>query len=200
MESFTPMAIGRDSYSKRLIELYVRNKDKVAEKLERKADLLINQGAPLEDYRAYRAMCNDEEWLEERLKIIESRNNVDKRCELLAEEKMYDKLFDTIWEQKDKLGLMNKYGFALEGDYSEHILDFYAEFVSGLAESACNRSRYDELNRYLMRMSQYPGGEERVRRLALEWIDKYPTRKVMVKMLQGYRRHCHKQIEDSASD
>lgn len=180
------------SYSKRLIELYVRNKDKVAEKLERKADLLINQGAPLEDYRAYRAMCNDEEWLEERLKIIESRNNVDKRCELLAEEKMYDKLFDTIWEQKDKLGLMNKYGFALEGDYSEHILDFYAEFVSGLAEYACNRSRYDELNRYLMRMSQYPGGEERVRRLALEWIDKYPTRKVMVKMLQGYRRHCHK--------
>ena len=97
------MAIGRDSYSKRLIELYVRNKDKVAEKLERKADLLINQGAPLEDYRAYRAMCNDEEWLEERLKIIESRNNVDKRCELLAEEKMYDKLFDTIWEQKDKI-------------------------------------------------------------------------------------------------
>ena len=180
------------SYSKRLIELYVQNKDKEAEKLERKADLLINQGAPLEDYRAYRAMCNDEEWLEERLKIIESRNNVDKRCELLAEEKMYDKLFDTIWEQKDKLGLVNKYGFALEGDYSEHILDFYTEFVSGLAESACNRSRYDELNRYLMRMSQYPGGEERVGRLALEWIDKYPTRKVMVKMLQGYRRHYHK--------
>lgn len=176
------------SYSRRLIELYASNKDKKAEKLERKADLLANQGASIEDYKTYRAMCSDEEWTEECLKIIDSRKDIDKRCEFLAEEKMKEKLFSTIWEQKNKLGLVNKYCFALADEYSEEILGFYATFVSGLAEAACNRSRYDELNRYLMRMLQLPCGKERVSHLALEWIEKYPTRKVMREMLQRYRQ------------
>ena len=174
------------SYSSRLIELYALNNDKEAEKLERRSDLLEYQGSSLDDYREYRSMCTKEEWSEERLRIIVSRKDIDKRCELLADESMKEKLFETIWEQKDKLNLVNKYGFALMDDYSEQILDFYAKYVSKLAEVACNRSRYDELNRYLMRMSQYYGGKERVRGLAFEWIEMYPTRKVMVEMLQRY--------------
>lgn len=173
------------SYSERLIELYALNKDKKAEKFERRADLLANDGASLEDYRAYRAMCTKGEWTEERLKIIGSRKDIDKRCEFLADENMQEKLFDIIWKQKDKLNLVNKYGFSLADKYSEQILDFYSEFVSSLAKVACNRSRYDEMNRYLMRMSQFAGGKERVRHLALEWIEMYPTRKVMVQMLEN---------------
>lgn len=175
------------SYSKRLIELYAQNKDKESEKLERRADILANQGASLEDFRAYRAMCTDKEWSEERLKIIGFRKDIDKRCEFLADEKMQEKLFDTIWAQKDKLRLVNKYGFALADKYSEQILDFYSEFVSRLADAACNRSRYNDLSRYLMRMSQFTGGKARVRQLALEWMEMYPTRKVMCEMLEGYR-------------
>ena len=174
------------SYSRRLIEIYTLNNDKGAEKLERRTDLLTNQCADIEDYRAYRAMCTEQEWLEERLRIIASRKDVDRRCELFAEEKMAKELFDTIWGQKDKLELVNKYGFALLEDYSGQILDFYSEYVTGLAEVACNRSRYDALDRYLMRMSQYIGGKDRVRQLALDWIESYPTRKVMVQMLEGH--------------
>ena len=99
---------------------------------------------------------------------------------------MQKELFDTIWKQKDKLSLLNKYGFALGDDYYKEILDFYSEFVSELAEAACNRARYDELSRYLMRMSQFKGGRQRVRQLALEWTGMYPTRKVMVEMLGKY--------------
>ncbi len=121
----------------------------------------------------------------ERLRIIDSRNDIDKRCELLADENMQKELFDTIWDQNEKLILINKYGFALSEAYSEAILDFYSAFVSKLAEAACNRSRYDELSRYLMRMAQFSGGKERVRQLAWDWITLYPTRKVMVQMLEG---------------
>ncbi len=53
------------SYSRRLIEIYTLNNDKGAEKLERRTDLLTNQGADIEDYRAYRAMCTEQEWPEE---------------------------------------------------------------------------------------------------------------------------------------
>lgn len=41
------------SYSKRLIELYALNKDRKSEKQERRADLLANQSASLEDVKAY---------------------------------------------------------------------------------------------------------------------------------------------------
>ena len=174
------------SYSKRLIELYTLNKDKKSEKQERRADLLANQSASLEDFKAYRALCTPKEWTEERLKIIGTRESIDKRCEFLAEEKMQKELFNTIREQKNRINLLNKYGFALADSYSAEVLDYYSQFVSELAEYACNRSRYDELRRYLMRMSQYPGGQQRVRQLVTQWIELYPTRKVMVQMLQEF--------------
>ena len=173
-------------YSKRLIELYALNKDKKSEKQERRADLLANQSASLEDFKAYHSLCTSDEWAKERVKIIESRESIDKKCEFLAEEKMQTELFNTIREQKDRINLLNKYGFALEESYSSEVLEYYSEFVSELAKYACNRSRYDELRRYLMRMSQYPGGQQRVRQLAAQWIDLYPTRKVMVQMLQEF--------------
>ena len=88
---------------------------------------------------------------------------------------------------KEALTLVNKYGFVMSDEYSERILDFYSEYVTGLAEVACNRSRYDELSRYLMRMSQYAGGKERVSQLVLDWMEMYPTRKVMCDMLREYR-------------
>ena len=105
---------------------------------------MANQGASLEDFREYRSICTDDEWSEEHLEIISSRKDIDKRCEFLAEEKMQEKLFDTIWEQKDKLSLVNKYGFALKDEYSEQILDFYSEYVSMLADAACNQHIFDQ--------------------------------------------------------
>lgn len=173
-------------YSERLIELYSMKKDFDAEKRERRFDIFSNQSATLKDYKAYKDMCSDEEWTEERNKLIRSRESIEKKCELLANEKMMDGLFKIIWAQKNKLSLINKYGFLLAGDYSEYILDYYSRFVSELAEAACNRSRYDELERYLIRMTQYLNGDKRVKELSSKWINMYPTRKVMVQMLRKW--------------
>ncbi len=172
------------AYSERLIELYRYKKDKAAEKAERREDILSNSNDSMEDYRSYRRMCSKEEWKEERVKIISSKDSIEAKCELLADERMLDDLMKIIWAQKDKLVFLNKYGFLLADDYSEFILDYYSQFVSGLAETVCNRARYNELHSYLMRMAQYSGGKKMVRQLALKWIDMYPTRKVMVQMLE----------------
>lgn len=128
-------------------------------------------------------MCTKKEWTSERRLIIDSRRDVDKKCEMLADEKMLDELFNTIWSQKDKLKLVNKYGVLLADIYSREVLEFYSSYVTMLAENACNRSRYDNLKRYLLRMSQYPGGETLAKCLSTEWIAMYPTRKVMIKEL-----------------
>lgn len=97
---------------------------------------------------------------------------------------MIPELYGLISEQEEKLHLFNKHGFLLVQDYSEPILQEYCKYVSSLADYARNRASYDELKRYLMRMQQYNGGSDLVRTLCKEWINKYPTRKVMVQELR----------------
>ena len=142
------------------------------------------QQAKIEDFRAYREMCSKEAWNKERVELIESRMNIDNRCELLAEERMFPELFTAISEEENRLSLLNKYGFLLAEDYSDPILLEYCRYVSSLADHARNRANYNELIRYLKRMQHYKGGNTLVRTLCREWIDKYPTRKVMVQELR----------------
>jgi len=133
---------------------------------------------------AERRSVRREEWRKERVELIGSRKDIDKKCELFAEERMLAELYGLISEQEKKLTLLNKYGFLLAEDYSEPILQEYCKYISSLADYARNRSNYDELIRYLRRMQQYKGGYELVRTLCREWISKYPTRKVMVQELR----------------
>lgn len=174
------------TYSERLISLYHMRNETELEKAERLEDFLLNQMATVEDFRAYREMSSEEEWLQERNRLIESRRDVEKRCEFLAEEKMIPELYEVISNADQRLSLINKYGFLLAAQYSEHILEMYRDHVKVLAENARNRSSYDELTRYLMRMQQYRGGNEMVRSLCLEWMGKYPTRKVMMRELSRF--------------
>ena len=172
------------SYSERLIALYHLKKEFSLEKEERRSDFMSYQAAGLEDFRAYREMCSEEEWNKEKTELIESRADINKKCELMAEEGMLQELFEAISEQEKKLSLFNKYGFLLVEKYSEPILREYCIYVSSLADYARNRANYDELIRYLRRMRQYKGGDDMVQELCRKWIKKYPTRKVMVQELQ----------------
>jgi hypothetical protein len=176
------------SYSERLIELYHVRKEYSLEKAERRFDFMSYQAAGVEDFRAYREMCSEEEWNKERTELIESRNDINKKCELMAEERMLQELFEAISGQEKKLSLFNKYGFLLVENHSDPILREYCKYVSSLADYARNRSSYDELIRYLRRMQQYKGGPDMVRELCREWINRYSTRKVMVQELRTMLR------------
>ncbi len=172
------------SYSERLIELYHLRKETALEKAERREAFLLNPSATVDDFRKYRELCTEEEWRQERDVLIESRKDKEKRCEFLAEEKMLPELYELISGSEEPFTLLNKYGFLLADNYSEAILEKYREFVKDLAENARNRSRYAEVTSYLRRMQQYRGGREMVHSLCSEWIEKYPTRKIMVEELR----------------
>lgn len=188
----TSKALDRDSaflvnsYSQRLIDLYHSRGELDLEKEERRESFLAYRLATVEDFRAYREMCSEDEWKRERVCLIESRDDIDKRCELYAEEKMLTELYELISSSKNKLAQCNKYGFLLAEKYSEQILDVYQCYVLELADTARSRSAYDELIRYLKRMQQYDGGREMVQSLCDEWIEKYPTRRVMVQELSEF--------------
>ena len=158
------------------------------EKAERRFDFMSYKAAGVEDFRAYREMCSEEEWNKERTELIESRKDINKKCELMAEERMLQELFEAISGQEKKLSLFNKYGFLLVENHSDPILREYCKYVCSLADYARNRSSYDELIRYLRRMQQYKGGSDMVRELCREWINRYSTRKVMVQELRTMLR------------
>ncbi len=179
------------TYSERLIELYHMREEYSLEKAERREAFISYQLAPIEDFRHYREMCTEEEWEKERVTLIMSREDQEKRCELLAEEKMLPELFAEIFVQGEKLHLLNRFGYLLTENYAEPILQEYSRYVSSVAEYARNRSSYDELTKYLKRMQQYPGGSEMVQNLCKEWIFKYPTRKVMIQELKKIGA-CHR--------
>ena len=166
-------------YMERLIEIYHSRGDLEKEKAQRKEALMTLQTCSLEDFRAYRNMCSREEWEKERSQIIESRENTEEKCGLLAEENMPEDLCQLIFEQKDIIRYLDKYGFLLADLYPDRILEQYETYVCDMAEGARNRARYDELLRYLRRMQQYSGGKEIVQRLCREWIYAYPTRKLI---------------------
>ena len=174
------------TYTERLIELYHLSGDLESEKKLRKEDLLAYPLSSIEDFRSYREMCSAEEWEKDRLQIIASQYETRRKCELLAEEEMYDELMNVIMheEQEERIKYLDRYGFKLAGEFSEEILNTYGEYVSEIASYARNRSSYEILIRYLLRMQQYDGGEELVKKLCKTWITQYPTRKLMVSELE----------------
>lgn len=170
-------------YSEELIEIYHNLGDYDKEKKERYESYISYYEASIDEFRKYREMCTPDEWMVYRRNLIDSKKDIKKKCELLAEEKLLDELFETIWNQTEKLKLVNKYGFLLADNYSSEILNFYKNYVSKLAEVACNRSRYDELIGYLLRMRHYKYGNDLVISLCKDWSAIYHTRKVMVQEL-----------------
>ena len=72
----------------------------------------------------------------------------------------------------------------LADQHAEQILNIYREYVDNYAQSARNRHNYGVLSSYLRRMRQYPSGDKLVRSLCRNWINRYPTRKVMVEELR----------------
>ena len=172
------------SYSERLVNLYHIRGDYLKEKTERKEDYMAYQFSSLESFKKYREMCTEEEWFQERRELIDSRTSLDIRCELLAEEKLFTELYELILQEDNKIGYINKYGMLLADQHAEQILNIYREYVDNYAQSARNRHNYGVLSSYLRRMRQYPSGDKLVRSLCRNWINRYPTRKVMVEELR----------------
>ena len=67
----------------------------------------------MEEFWAYRDLCSKDEWVSERQLLIVSRESIEKRCELIAEEKITDEPYHMILGTEKELVLFNKYGFCL---------------------------------------------------------------------------------------
>ena len=95
-----------------------------------------------------------------------------------------DSLLYKLVFEKPEITLLDRYGHLLAKDHSEEILQIYEQYVRNIAEHARNRYAYDQLTDWLCRMQSYSGGMNVTGRLIAEWIETYPTRKLMVAELK----------------
>lgn len=173
-------------YTLRLAEIYHEKGDWVKEKQERYRAFLCFPGAGVEEFRAYKAMCEKDEWEKQRAELIDSREDLIIRCKLLEEENLLQQLYETVAASKN-VDLLNEYAFLLADNYSHEILELYRKHVENLAESARNSSRYSKLVGYLKKMQKIQGGDGMVQGLIDKWLTLYASRKLMVRELAKFR-------------
>lgn len=94
----------------------------------------------------------------------------------------HQKLFDAI--KNESIDIINKYENYLKKYYSQELLVIYRDYVVRMGEGAKNRSAYDRIEYYLNKMLNYSGGKEVVGRIKSEWINRFPTRTMMIKRLE----------------
>lgn len=198
-------------YSDKLIEVYQATGDIENEKKERYWSFCNRSGRKIVDFYKIKELCNDEEWPKYKQEMIEVIDDRDLLCEVYSSEKMLDELYETIFNGRDDkeyalrdrsyikyfgdedglqkartVKLLDRYGFILASDHASDILAAYEGWIRPIAEAAKSNSRYDEITYYLQRMLHYDGGRELVNSLVKEWIESYPTRKVMVQRLKEF--------------
>ena len=171
-------------YEHRLIELYHKLGEFGKEK-DMRLQRMRSSYFTLADAKALKQLCEPQEWKEILEELLQLTHSAELICQLLYEEKRMEELFDYVCSV-GKVHLCNKYFPFFRDTHSDVILAEYEELVRGLAQEARNAKRYRELDYYLSLMQTYPGGDSLVAKLAEQWVDLYPTRKVMVQMLEKY--------------
>ena len=137
----------------------------------------------LDKIRKFKECCDDEEWKQRIGQILQLNTCSDILPAVLAEEKMYDKLWDYV-SQQNNIAVLNRYETILRPQYGEKIRDIYVRYVTGLMPDSRHRSQYRNCIQYLKKICQYPGGEAIVCNLARDWKQTYTTRRAMKEELE----------------
>lgn len=137
----------------------------------------------LDKIRKFKECCDDEEWKQRIGQILQLNTCSDILPAVLAEEKMYDKLWDYV-SQQNNIAVLNRYETILRPQYGEKIRDIYVRYITGLMPDSRHRSQYRNCIQYLKKICQYPGGEAIVRNLVRDWKQTYTTRRAMKEELE----------------
>lgn len=160
-----------------------------AEQYQEQLRVLVTQSRPGDPalFQELKAAMATAEWISAREEILGALTGKAELAPLLQIEGLWDRLLTVVLESED-LEMVKRYEKELIPRYPEEILKIYETELQKLADMARNRSRYDELIRYLKRVGQFPGGDGLVKKLIHVWQRTYSTRRLMVRELENLRR------------
>lgn len=169
----------KHSRLKSLLKAYEAKKDTPHVKSTLTMLLTRYAGYDMEDIRRLRSMCTNEEWNDIREKIIE--NNPAIQLSIFHDEKLYDRLLKALADCP--IETVDIYRAELQDLYPMELLEMYMRHLNMLGKRHACRPVYEEMQRYLHTAAGIPGGREPVRNLIYDWIDRFPTRRVMLEMM-----------------
>lgn len=141
--------------------------------------LLKYQAGDMSVFKEPKALYTKEEWADKREVIFEKLPAYAARDKLYKEEKLFDRLLKMVLEPAG-LHKLTEYEKCLKKIYPEELLSKYEMVVTNMAVHASDRKRYREMVAILKRMLKYPGGNERVVKIAQNWKSTYRNRLAMM--------------------
>ncbi len=141
----------------------------------------------IEVYRELRGLYDEKSWSELRERIISSIRDFQSRNELLEEEKLYDRLLDSVL-QSPGLYTLRQYDDVLGELYPVQILEKYRQQLNRMAEMSSDRKKYRELAGWLKRLQKFDGGDQVVLEILDDWKIRYKRRTAMMQELNAIKK------------
>ncbi len=170
-------------YSCRLIEIYGKTEQDDAYKQELEYQIFQCVQRDLHYIQLLKNVCDDEEWLSYREKILHAKTASWIHFDLLLQEGLYQQLLDDI-QKSGYISTLDKYEKVLKKQFPVEVRDIYIGFVQKEAMRVSDRKHYRELMRYLKKISAYPDGKKKVQEVAAEWRVRYKRRPAMMDELE----------------
>lgn len=173
----------RKRWSEKLIELY-----KAADKKEEYAQEVSHQvfsftQSDLRYVVLLKQLTAAEEWEIICEKLLCAKTLQGQRLALMAEEKMYGRLWRYIRESNDFISA-KRYDKILFPHFPEEMRDFFFACVQQEMQRANCREHYRTAIRHLKEIEKYPDSVEPIRRIAEEWRTEYKRRSSMLDELK----------------
>ncbi|PNV62788.1 hypothetical protein C0033_07120 [Clostridium sp. chh4-2] len=170
-------------YSRKLIELY----SQMHMEKEYKEELLFQVFSCAQDsldfIKKLKAVCNREEWEQNREKLLAAPVGMAVKLHLLESEELYDRLLEEVLNSGSVYWL-DSFEKRLNKIYPDRMMEAYIIYIKKEAGTAHNRSDYKELMKYLKKITSYPQGREAAAQLAGEWKTLYKRRPAMMDELR----------------
>ncbi len=170
-------------YSQKLIDIYSKTGQQKEYRAELEYQIFNCAQNDLQFIERLKEVCREEEWLQYREKILQSRMIWSVKYAFLESEGLYERLLHEI-KDSGSIYALDQYETILKKKYPEAVRDLYIMYIKNHAEKVTDRKNYRELIKYLKKVVAYPEGISKAHEIAGEWRILYKRRSAMMDELK----------------
>ncbi len=153
-------------------------------------ELYFSGGYEMKYYLEYKSTFGKDDWAGELQKILNGYKKNEKGVSnkfqsfsyqiaaIYIEEKMWGELFDLLQKGAD-INTLLKYSPYLIKDFAQGLIPLFKDAIERMAEYASDRSRYQDIASYILKMAEIPGGKEPAMSLVNHLMEKFNKRPAM---------------------
>ena len=166
----------------RLFELYKTTGNEKRQKETLRWLFLNTRRFDINLYNQYKSMFSEEDWKVELEKIVSEKNVFEFSDNIFVEEKMYDRLFESVKKYHQKwqsVYNLEEYSEYLKDDYAPQLVQMFTECLKKDVLTVSSRVQYAELADHVRQLAKISGGKQAAIAIRDEWLLTYKNRPAM---------------------